>query len=32
MTDNYPILDVAGVGLTPVNLDIWQGFMFVRLH
>ena len=28
---SYPGLDKAGHGLAPVNLEIWRGFVFVRL-
>jgi carnitine monooxygenase subunit len=31
MRGDYPALDMAGQGLAPVDLEIWQGFVFVRL-
>lgn len=32
MRRDYPALDMAANGLVPVNLDLWQGFAFVRLR
>ena len=29
---DYPMLDMAASGLTPVDLEIWHGFVFVRLE
>jgi len=30
--DDYPALDLARSGLAPVELEVWQGFVFVRLE
>ena len=32
MRRDYPALDMAATGLVPVDCDIWQGFVFVRLE
>lgn len=32
MKGDYPTLDVTENGLLPVDLEIWQGFVFVRLR
>ena len=32
MKRDYPALDMAANGLVPVDLDQWQGFLFVRLR
>ena len=29
---SYPTLDKAKSGLVPVELEVWRGFIFVRLH
>ena len=29
---SYPTLDKAKSGLVPVELEVWRGFVFVRLH
>jgi carnitine monooxygenase subunit len=31
MRGDYPALDMAATGLSPVDVEIWQGFVFVRL-
>jgi phenylpropionate dioxygenase-like ring-hydroxylating dioxygenase large terminal subunit len=32
MRADYPALDMATTGLVPVDVDIWRGFVFVRLE
>src|SRR3569623_826341 len=32
MRAHYPALDMAKNGLAPVDVEIWQGFVFVRLE
>jgi phenylpropionate dioxygenase-like ring-hydroxylating dioxygenase large terminal subunit len=32
MRGDYPALDMPNTGLFPVDLEIWQGFVFVRLR
>ncbi len=32
MRRDYPALDMAATGLVPVDVDIWRGFVFVRLE
>ncbi len=32
MRGDYPALDMANTGLFPVDLELWQGFVFVRLR
>ncbi|MGY4398677.1 phenylpropionate dioxygenase-like ring-hydroxylating dioxygenase large terminal subunit [Sphingomonas sp. UYAg733] len=32
MRGDYPALDMAGNGLAPIGVEIWRGFVFVRLE
>lgn len=32
MRGDYPALDMAANGLTPIETDLWRGFVFVRLR
>jgi len=32
MRRDYPALDMSATGLAPVKVDIWRGFVFVRLE
>jgi len=32
MRSDYPALDVSRNGLTPVDVELWRGFIFVRLE
>jgi phenylpropionate dioxygenase-like ring-hydroxylating dioxygenase large terminal subunit len=32
MKRDYPALDLAQNGLFPVDLEVWHGFVFVRLE
>jgi carnitine monooxygenase subunit len=32
MRRDYPALDMANTGLFPVDIEVWQGFVFIRLR